>query len=188
MRAAWRGANDDDVRRSLTRERLRTLMEELARSAAGRRAYRVFLVGGGTAVLAGWRDSTVDVDLCADDDRVFRDIQRIKERLKLNVEFARPEEFVPPLAGSSDRHVFIETHGNVSYFHYDPYAQLLSKLVRGFQRDVEDADGFLRSGMVDPARFRSLVRAIPDAAFAKYPTLSRRAVLEVVDEFLSRRA
>lgn len=105
----------------------------------------------------------------------------------MNIEFARPEDFVPPLAGSDRRHVFIETVGKVSFYHYDPYAQLLSKVVRGFDRDMLDAASFVDSGMVDPKRFRSLVDGISEAAYAKYPALSRRAVLEAMDDFLSQR-
>jgi hypothetical protein len=174
------------VRRSLTRDGLRALMGELARSAPGRRTYRVFLVGGGTAVHAGWRASTVDADLYSDDARIFVDVQGIKERLNVNIEFARPEDFVPPLPGGDSRHVFITKIGRVSFFHYDPYAQLLSKVVRGFDRDMRDAEKFVASGMIDPTRFRSLVNAIPGKAFAKYPALTRAAVLDAVDDFLSR--
>jgi len=187
MRAAARGSIEGKVRRSLTREGLHDLMKALARSAPSRRSYRVFFVGGGTAVLAGWRASTIDADLYSDTDAIFRDVQAIKERLQLNIEFARPEDFVPALAGSASRHVFIETVGKVSFYHYDPYAQLLSKVVRGFDRDMLDASSFVSSGMVDPKRFRSLVNGIPEAAYAKYPALSRRAVLEAMDDFLKRR-
>jgi hypothetical protein len=161
-------------------------MKELARSAPRRGSYRVFFVGGGTAVLEGWRTSTIDADLYADKDEIFHDVQAIKERLQLNIEFARPEDFVPALAGSDARHIFVETVGKVSFYHYDPYAQLLSKVVRGFNRDMQDAGRFLESGMVDAKRFRALVNAIPDKAYSKYPALSRRAVLEAVDAFLSR--
>ena len=175
-----------DVRGPLTREGLQDLMREIARRAPGGRSYRVFLVGGGTAVHAGWRASTIDADLYSDQEEVFRDIQGIKERLQLNVEFARPEDFVPALAGSEGRHVLIERIGNVSFYHYDPYAQLLSKVVRGFAKDVQDAESFLGSGMVEAERFRSLVREIPEAAYARYPALAQRAVLGAVDEFLAQ--
>jgi hypothetical protein len=162
-------------------------MKALARSAPSRGTYRVFFVGGGTAVLAGWRDSTIDADLYSDTEEIFRDVQAIKERLQLNIEFVRPEDFVPALAGSASRHVFIETVGKVSFYHYDPYAQLLSKVVRGFNRDMLDGASFVDSGMVDPKRFRSLVKGIPETAYARYPALSRRGVLEAVDGFLSQR-
>jgi uncharacterized nucleotidyltransferase DUF6036 len=174
------------VRRSLSREGLRKLMRELARTAPRRGSHRVFFVGGGTAVLEGWRESTIDADLYSDTEGVFRDVQGIKERLNVNIEFARPEDFVPPLAGTAGRHVLVETIGNVSFYHYDPYAQLLSKVVRGFDRDMRDARSFLASGRVDAARFRALVNEIPDAAYAKYPALSREAVGEAVNDVLAR--
>lgn len=160
-------------------------MRELARTAPAGEAFRVYLVGGSTAVLAGWRAATVEADLSADDEAVFRDIQEIKERLDLNIEFARPEHFVPPLAGSAERHVFIERVRDVEFYHYDPYAQLLSKVVRGFRKDLQDAEHFVKSGMVDPERLRELVKRIPSAAYARYPNLSRAAVEDVVDGFLS---
>ena len=174
------------MRNALTRDGLQELMREIARRAPGGRSFRVFLVGGGTAVHAGWRASTIDADLYSDQEEVFRDIQAIKERLQLNVEFARPEDFVPALAGSEARHVLVETYGNVSFYHYDPYAQLLSKVIRGFEKDAQDAESFLTSGMVDAERFRLLVDEIPEAAYARYPALSQAAVLRAVDGFLAR--
>lgn len=160
-------------------------MRELDRSAPSGRNYRVYFVGGATAVLAGWRASTIDADLHAEQDEVFRDIQGVKERLRLNIEFVRPEDFVPPLRGSSSRHRFVERVGAIDFFHYDPYAQLLSKVVRGFRKDLLDAERFIASEMVEPSRFRELVEAIPDSDYARYPTLSPDAVRSAVDDFLS---
>jgi hypothetical protein len=172
------------MRAEMTRERMIALMHELAQTAPRRGAYQVYFVGGGTAVFLDWRPSSIDVDIFSEQDTVFRDIQGIKERLNINVEFARPEDFVPPLEGSADRHMFIDTIGAITFFHYDPYAQLLSKIVRGFERDMDDARKFVSSGMVDPARFQALVVAIPDSAYARYPQLSRRAVESAVTAFL----
>jgi len=124
------------------------------------------------------------VYLYAANEAVFHDIQRIKETQRINVEFARPEHFVPPLAGAADRHLFIATLGGVSYFHYDPYSQVLSKVVRGFRRDLEDARRFIDTGLVDVARLQTLVDAIPDSAFAKYPALSPAAIRDAVNAFL----
>ena len=173
------------MRESVTRERLLAFMKRLGETAPRGRRFRVFLVGGGTAVAQGWRESTIDVDLYADDDEaVFVDIQRIKESQQINVELARPEHFVPPLAGAAGRHIFIVTFGGVSFFHYDPYSQLLSKVVRGFERDLEDARHFIAAGLVDAVRFRELADGIPESAYAKYPALSRHAVLDAVSAFL----
>jgi hypothetical protein len=173
------------MRDELTQDRLRALMREIARTAPRGRTYRVYLVGGGTAVHAGWRSSSVDADLFSEDESVFREIQRIKEHLNINIEFARPEHFVPALRDSESRHLFIETLNKVSYYHYDPYAQVLSKVVRGFERDLDDARHFVRSGMVDAGTLRALVERVPESAYARYPNLTPTAVLEAVEEFLA---
>ncbi len=136
----------------------------------------------------GWRRSSIDVDLYSDQEVVFKNIQEIKEHLNINIEFARPEDFVPPLKGRADRHVFIDTVGSITFFHYDPYAQILSKIVRGFQRDMDDANEFINSGMVDPRKLRSLVDSIPDSAYARYPSLSRDGVEQAVKTFLMERS
>jgi hypothetical protein len=174
------------MRAELTRDRLDLLMKELARTAPKSGVYRVYLVGGGTAVYLGWRRSSVDADLFSEQEAVFRDIQNIKDRLDMNIEFARPEDFVPSLEGTRDRHVFIDSIGPISFYHYDPYAQCFSKIVRGFRRDIDDAAEFTHSGLVDVGRLRSLVAAIPDTAYARYPNLSRAEVEKTVETFAAR--
>jgi len=173
------------MRNQLTRERLHGLMQEIAKGAPKRRGvFRVFLVGGGTAVWAGWREASIDADLFTEHEVLFRDVQGMKERLNLNVEFTRPEHFVPPLPGAEDRHIFLEAIGPVRFYHYDPYSQFFSKVVRGFNRDLDDARHLLSSGMVDSRRFRELVDRVPDSAFARYPRLSPGAVRKAVEGFL----
>ena len=175
-----------NMRESLTRERLRALMDALARSAPTGVTIRAYFIGGATAIDHGWRRSTIDADMHASDDRLFTQIQQIKDRLRVNVEWVRPEDFVPPLFDSESRHVFIDTIGSVSFFHYDPYAQLLSKIVRGFRQDIEDATRFVDDGLVDVERFRTLVHSIPDESYSRYPNLSRASVETAVDDFLPR--
>lgn len=172
------------MREETTLERLLLLMQELGRTSPKRGAYHVYFVGGGTAVYLGWRQATIDVDLYSEGDTVFRDIQGIKERLNVNIEFARLEDFVPPLRGTSTRHLFIDKIGSVSFYHYDPYAQAFSKVVRGFERDLEDARAFVGRSLVDVRKFRSLVVGIPDSAYSRYPNLSRAAVEKAVGDFL----
>jgi hypothetical protein len=135
-------------------------------------------------VWSGWRDSTIDVDVHGDPEGLFRDVQALKEQLGLSIEFVRPEDFVPALSGSADRHVFIEKIGHVSFYHHDPYAQVFSKVSRGFQHDLDDARHFVTSGMVDPERLCDLVHAIPDRDYARYPALSRSSVESAVDRFV----
>jgi len=50
-------------------------MRALAGSAPEDGAFHVYFLGGATAVDRGWRDSTIDVDLCADRDPVLANIQ-----------------------------------------------------------------------------------------------------------------
>ena len=77
-------------------------MTALAREATA--DVNVFLVGGTSAVLLGWRDSTMDVDLAVrpENDAMLRAIPHLKERLHLNVEFASPDLFIPVPAMSHE--------------------------------------------------------------------------------------
>ena len=56
------------------------------------RGGRVFLAGGTSAVIVGWRDHTVNVDLKLDPEPagVFESIARAKETLDMNVGPAAP--------------------------------------------------------------------------------------------------
>ena len=162
-------------------------MKALAASAPRDIPIRVYFIGGATAVDRGWRESTIDADLYATDERLFTRIQQIKEELRINVELARPENFVPPLAGSDDRHEFIESIGRVDFYHYDPYAQLLSKIVRGFRLDLLDAACFLEDRWVDAREFRKLVLDISDESYSRHPNLSRGSVESAVRDFLADR-
>jgi hypothetical protein len=60
------------MRRPVDAERIRRLMRELGHEAEA--DVRLYFTGGATAVLFGWRSSTVDVDvkLEPDSDRLLR--------------------------------------------------------------------------------------------------------------------
>jgi len=51
---------------------------------------RVYFVGGATAVLLGWRETTIDIDLkiVPELDEILRKLPQLKEDLQLNVELA----------------------------------------------------------------------------------------------------
>ena len=63
--------------------RIQQFMKALGREAD--RPAHAYPTGGATAVLYGWRESTIDVDMkmVPDLDRVFRAIPEIKERLQI---------------------------------------------------------------------------------------------------------
>src|SRR6476646_3108768 len=98
---------------------------------------RVYLAGGATAVLHGWRDTTIDVDikLIPDRDEILREIPSLKEKLNLNVELAAPSDFIPLPKGWEDRSPLIRREGKLSFHHFDPVAQALSKVELGHDQD-----------------------------------------------------
>lgn len=152
--------------------------------ALGREADRpaqVYLTGGATAVLYGWRASTIDVDIkmVPDLDRVFRTIPEIKERLQINVELASPDDFIPVREGWEDRSPFIAQEGPLVFRHFDLYAQALSKIERGHAQDVGDVDEMLDRGLVERSRLLEYFAAIESRLY-RYPAIDparfRRAV------------
>jgi len=77
------------MRTPADRSRIRALAVELGRVA--RTPVRIYLTGGSTAVLEGWREATVDVDLRFEPeaDELLRVISALKDSLGVNVELAR---------------------------------------------------------------------------------------------------
>jgi Nucleotidyltransferase of unknown function (DUF6036) len=161
-------------------ERIRRLARELGRVVSP--GTRMYLTGGATAVLEGWRESTVDIDVRfePDSDSALSRIRDLKEELALNVELASPLDFLPPLPGWEERSRFRFRDGDLEVFDFDPYSQALSKLQRGFDLDLEDVKSMVRSGQVEPARLRELLDAIEPHLY-RFPAVdpaSLRAAVE----------
>jgi hypothetical protein len=171
------------VRELADAERLRRFFEELARAATEDAS--VYVTGGATAVLLGWRESTVDADIVIvpERDELYRALPRLKEELRLNVEIASPAHFVPELPGWRERSLFIERIGRVSYYHYDPYAQALSKVQRGHEKDLADVRQLIARGLVEPRRLRELFEAI-QARLYRYPAVDPASFSKRLGEVL----
>jgi hypothetical protein len=131
-------------------DRIRRLMQGLGRAADVDGA--CYLTGGATAVLVGWRRSTIDVDLRLEpeSDALLRAIQRLKDELRVNVELASPLDFIPVPAGWQGRSLPIAREGRLAFYHFDPYAQALAKLERAHAQDVEDVRAMVERGLVEP--------------------------------------
>ena len=98
--------------------RLREFMRALGRGVT--HPARVYFTGGATAVLHGWRDSTIDVDLkLVPDDEILRAIPALKERLSMNIELAAPDDFIPVRNGWEERSAFVAQEGPLTFFHFD---------------------------------------------------------------------
>ena len=150
--------------------RVVALMRRLG--AEARSAGRVYLVGGASAVLLGWRAMTVDVDLKLDPEpaAVFEAIARAKDSLNINVELAAPDDFIPVLPGWRERSLFIARHGAVDFFHYDFYAQALAKIERGHEQDQRDVEAMHRLRLIEPGRLTALFDAI-EPRLIRYPAV-----------------
>lgn len=163
--------------------RLRELARRLGRVASV--PTRIYLTGGATAVLEGWRGSTVDVDLRfePDIDSLLREIPVLKEDLGVNIELVSPPDFIPELPGWRDRSPFVFREGNVNIHHFDFYSQALSKIERGFRQDLDDVQHMRESGLVEPARLRELFDAIEPELF-RYPAIDPAAFRRKVSVLL----
>jgi len=167
------------MREAVNADRVQQFMRLLAKlsNASG----RVYLVGGASAVLLKWRESTLDVDISVfpEDDRILRVLPGLKERLDINVELASPADFIPPLPGWQDRSAFIAQEGNLFFHHYDFYAQCLAKIERGHRKDVEDVRAMIDAGLVVPLTLRKMFEEIEPMLY-KYPAINPTSFRDAV--------
>lgn len=167
------------MREPVDRARVRRLMDALGRAAGG--AAHVYLVGGTTAVLVGWRASTVDVDMVVrpEDDALLRALPALKESLRMNVELASPADFIPVPPGWEDRSPVVARVGRVTFHHFDLYAQALAKVERGHAKDVADVREMVARGLVEPGHAREYFARI-EPELHRFPAIDppsfRRAV------------
>ncbi len=162
-------------------DRIRRFMQVFG--AAADVATRVYFTGGATAVLLGWRTSTIDVDIKVepDTDALFRAIPRIKESLELNVELASPVDFIPVRPGWQDRSPFIAQEGLASFHHFDPYAQALAKVERGHSQDLADVREMLSRGLIDSAGAWQYFAGIEPQLY-RYPAVDPLSFRRSVEE------
>ncbi len=167
------------MRRLADADRVRDFMRGLGRRA--RAGGRVYFTGGTSALLIGWRTTTIDIDLAfdADADHLLRLVPTLKEELELNVELSAPSDFIPELPGWQDRSRFIGREGSVDFFHYDFYAQALSKLERGHAQDLSDVQAMLDRDLIEADTALALFERIAPDLFryqAITPATFRRKV------------
>ena len=155
--------------RSLADESMvRSLMEFLGERVKG--TGRLYMVGGTSAVLLGWREHTIDMDLALHPEPpgIYEAIELAKEALGVNVEVAAPDHFIPALPDWELRSPFICRYGKIDYSHYDFYGQALSKLCRAHGCDLEDVRAMHRQGLVTPAELLRFFERI-EPRLKRYP-------------------
>lgn len=171
------------MRRPVDATRVHEFLEALGKET--REGVRVYLTGGATAVLYGWRPTTVDIDLkiVPDSDRVLQAIPRLKDSLEVNVELASPDDFIPELSGWQDRSPFIRREGSASFHHYDLYAQALAKIERGHEQDLQDARELVRRGLVEAPRLLHFFREIEPKLY-RFPAIDPPSFRRGVESFV----
>lgn len=174
------------MRRDVDAGRIGEFLKALGQAAKGETT--VYLTGGATAVLHGWRRSTVDVDLKLEPERddVLRAIPALKERLEMNVELASPDGFLPELPGWRERSAFVAREGLVTFRHYDLHAQALAKVERGHARDLADVEAMLDRGLVTPRRLRELHSEIEPLLY-RFPAVDPPTFRAALEAALARR-
>jgi len=171
------------MREKISAERVEKFMKAVGR--VGKKDARVYFVGGATAVLLGWRETTIDLDvkIIPEPDEILRALPRLKEDLELNIELASPDDFIPPLPGWEERSTYIRREGPIEFFHYDFYAQALAKMERGHSTDLLDVRHMLTHGMIEPSRLMELFTRIEDSLY-KYPAIDAKTFRTAVEDFL----
>ena len=164
-------------------QRLQSLMRRL--SEQPKATGTIYFAGGATAVLLGWRSTTIDVDmkLEGDAESLLRAIPALKEDLDINVELASPEDFIPTLPGWRDRNIFVCREGRLDFYHYDLYSQLLSKIERGHEQDTADVREILSRGYVERSKAFDLFAAIEPELY-RFPAIDPATFRRRVEQAL----
>jgi hypothetical protein len=173
------------MRRKVTKETLRAFMQELAATARG--PGKVYFTGGATALLLGFRDQTIDIDLKLDPEPagVFEAIAALKNRLDLNVDLASPDDFMPPAPNWRERSRHIASIGQLEFFHYDFALQALAKLERGHAQDLQDVADLIKGGFVTAEELRSTF-ALIEPGLLRYPAIDPQQFKQKVEGFLDQ--
>jgi hypothetical protein len=168
------------MRPPVDEQRIRDLARALGRVARG--PVRIYLTGGSTAVLEGWREATIDVDLRFEPeaDELLRELPALKERLGINIELASPPDFIPELPGWRERSPLVFQDGRVAVYHFDFYSQALSKIERGFEQDLADVRRMLAGGLVEPPLLRALYEEMEPDLY-RYPAIDPPAFRRKLD-------
>jgi len=172
-----------DMRSKTTISKIEQLMAILGKEA--KTPGTIYLVGGASAVLMGWREMTLDVDLKLEPEPagVFAGIRDAKESLDINIELAAPDDFIPPLPGWRDRSQFIARVGKVDFRHYDFYSQALAKIERGHRQDIVDVEAMFTRRLIDAIELRKLFTAI-ESSLIRYPGIDAEEFHRKVEQVL----
>lgn len=173
------------MRERATGQSVLRFLEALARHVST--PTTIFLVGGTSAVIEGWRESTMDLDVVfrPETDAVLRAIPALKERLHLNVELASPDQFIPIPAGWESRSPEVRRFAQLRVCHFDFTAQALAKIERGHARDLEDVAAMRTRGLVTVDGLREAFATIEPELY-RFPSIDPDTFRRALHDTLAR--
>ncbi len=101
--------------------------------------------------------------------------------MRLNVELAAPDDFIPVAPGWEERSRFVAQEGPLTFLDYDLVAQALAKIERGHAQDREDVAAMLERGLITPESIRTAFTSIEPALY-RYPAIDASAFRQAVEE------
>jgi hypothetical protein len=179
------------LRANVDRLRIDAFLRELGRAV--QLPIRLYLVGGTTLVYERLRVATLDIDLTFEVDPahhgvLMRAVARLKDDLGINAEEVSPADFIPLPSGWRERSPYVGRFGQLEVFHFDPVSAALSKLARGYERDLADVKTMLDAGLIEReqlgAAWNEIESLLPErgwsrAEIAEYRETVNHAVAKV---------
>ena len=158
------------MRADVDRARVLELLSELGRRL--RTPHTLYLVGGSSAVVIGWRASTRDVDLRPepDSDELLGIVHELKQALDINIELASPLDFLPALDGWQDHSPYLGSWEALHVRHLDFRLQALAKLERGLDTDLDDVRAMLGRDLVSTAELHDAFARMQPGLF-RFPAV-----------------
>ena len=80
------------------------------------------------------------------------------------------------------RSVFIRRVDEIEFRHFDFYSQVLAKLERGHERDMNDVLEFKKQRLVDPNKLLELFTQIRPQ-LKKFPAIDELSFTKIVEDF-----
>ena len=166
---------------NLQREQILAVLEAIGSGATS--AGVVLVCGGTSAVIEGWRQGTVDIDLgyLTEPGNFFQTLSTIISSKDVSVDMVTPASFVPTLPGAASRHELIARYGQVEFRHFDFYTQALAKLQRGRARDMADVLAMIEAGKITPHQLLNHFVEV-EGELIRYPAVDADRLRHLVEQ------
>jgi hypothetical protein len=91
-------------------------------------------------------------------------LKQLSSEIRLDLESVQLAEFLPLPPNAEKRHRFLERYGQVDVYIFDLYSIALSKIVSGFESDLEDVEFLLAQSLIAWDELESFFKGIlPEA-------------------------